>query len=483
MIEQTIASDDPTRFMKGCVFQDGVYHRTNPRNPPEWNRSVVIGVLCSVLLLIALIVIGIFFFTDPVVKQRIFKPNTTSVMCKTDPDIGYSHFCAEDTLISPDHKYLFHAGRLPFSKAQQMCAAIPGGGGNLTTIQSEQQEKRFDMRIANLHKILFVNDETLFTGFRKQIWTGGYIDLELDGINRMRWIDESGLSEWYQNFCDPKQAMHILKLSLDEFVKYGPITNSLVYVVKDYRPTKNGCWQLYSPFIYETEHLEFSFVCQVSTASLPFVFKRNFLGDFRPGEKNELFANEYAAFSGRGTYTMARETCQYLGSGVQMLAPKTLALDAEINRGIELHSNEIFGEDNGDPQRRKLIWTGGYFNLSSKNPTAIRWADDPNTLLDIVEPPPIRPYFISSGNSKLNAFDNFCGTFEYYQGLIKKALNEDRGDDEKNCIRERLFLIVKDFREDQSVPGCWTVYDSDYLSRHNYKLFLVCKLPYPVKKA
>jgi hypothetical protein len=98
-----------------------------------------------------------------------------------DPGIGYNHFCAEDTLISSDHKYIFHAGRLSLSRAQRACAALPGGGGNLTAIQSEQQEKRFDSRIENLHPILFVNDETVFPGFRKEIWIGGYVHLELDG--------------------------------------------------------------------------------------------------------------------------------------------------------------------------------------------------------------------------------------------------------------------------------------------------------------
>lgn len=485
MAEQTIVDNDPTRWTQSYVYQDGTYHRTNPRSPPEWNRSVAVGVLFSILLLVALIVIGVFFFNDSAVKRVIFNQNILSApVCKADPAIGYRNFCAEDTLISPDHKYLFHAGRLSFTRAQRACAALPGGGGgNLTTIHSERQEKRFDSRIENLRPILFVNDETVFAGFRKQIWTGGYIDLELDGTRRMRWIDEAGLSEWRLNFCEPKQATEILKFSFDEFNRYGAITNPLIYVVKDYRPSKNGCWQLYSPFVYETEHLEFSFVCQVSKAGLPFLFKRNFLGEFRPDETNGFVANEYAAFSGRNTYSMARETCQYLASGVEMIAPKTSALDAEINKGVELYSSEIFGEDNGDPQRRKLIWTGGYFNLSSKNPTKIRWADDPDTLVDTAEPAAsIGFLFGSSGsNNKLKDYENFCGTVEYYQGLIKKALNED-GDVENGCIRERLFLIVKDFREEQSVQGCWAVYDLDYLNRHDYKLFLVCKLPYPVSR-
>lgn len=473
-------SNDTHRLRKDLVYQDGVYHRSNPRNPPEWNRSIAVGVLCSVLILIALIVLGVYFFNPSTVKKIISGQSILAPTCTEEPAMGYNNFCAQDTFISPDHKYVYHPGRLSFTKAQRVCAALPGGGGNLTTVLSEQQEKRFDRRIENLHQILFVNDDTLLSGFRKQIWTGGYIDLELDGITRMRWIDEAGLSEWHQNFCEPKQAMQILKVSLDELRKYGAITNSLVYVVKDYRPTKNGCWQLYSSLFYETEHLEFSFVCQVAAAGLPFNLKRNFLGDFLPDEKNQLFANEYAAFSGRGSYLMARETCQHLASGAQMLAPKTSALDTEITNGIERHSNEIFGEDNGDPQRRKLIWTGGYFNLTSKDPTKLRWADDPSTLLDIAEPSSWSLFGSSSAN-KVKEYENFCGTPEYYQGLIKKALNEDRGA-EKGCVRERLFLIVKDFREDQSGQGCWEVYDSDYLSRHDYKLFLVCKLPYPVKK-
>lgn len=214
-------SNDTPRLRKDLVYQDGVYHLSNPRNPPEWNRSIAVGVLCSVLILIALIVLGVYFFNPSTVKKIISGQSILAPTCTEEPAMGYNNFCAQDTFISPDHKYVYHPGRLSFTKAQRVCAALPGGGGNLTTVLSEQQEKRFDRRIENLHQILFVNDDTLLSGFRKQIWTGGYIDLELDGINRMRWIDEAGLSEWHQNFCEPKQAMmQILKVSLDELRKY-----------------------------------------------------------------------------------------------------------------------------------------------------------------------------------------------------------------------------------------------------------------------
>lgn len=471
----------PTRPGKAYVFQDGVHHRSNVRNHPEWSRGTAIGVLCSILFLITLIIIGIFFFNDSIVEKETAPSYTVAPMrCIVNRTTGHT-FLAEDLQISHDYKYYFYASRMSFSRAQRVCATLPGGGGNLSTIQSGKQEKKLDKRIVDLHDQLFADDDHIFTGLRKQVWTGGYIDLELDGINRMRWIDDTSLSEWHQNFCEPKQAKEILLISLDELKKKGAITNTLVYVVKDYRPPRKGCWQLYSSLIYETEHLEFNFVCQVSTASLPFRFKRKLLGDFRQDANNEVLANEYAIFSGRGSYVTAVETCQNFAPAVQMLAPQTLARDTEINKIVERHSFEIFGEDNGDPERRTLIWSGGYFNLSSKNPTKLYWADDPNTFLDIQQSH-IRKSMGGNANN-VSEYEHFCGAIEYYQELIREAERQEReAAKTAGCIRDRLFLIVKDFREGQTVQGCWHVYDFDYLHRYDYKLYLICQLPDPVRK-
>lgn len=479
MVEETIPNKHTRRPGNSYVFQDGVHHRSHIRNHPEWNRNVTIGVVCSIVFLIALIVIGVFFFNDSAVrKEQETTPSSNAVplRCIANRTTGHT-FLAEDLQISPNYRYYFYASRMSFSKAQQVCGSLPGGGGNLSTIQSEKQEKLFNKRIEDLYNQLFADDDNIFTGFRKQLWTGGYIDLELDGINRMRWIDDTSVSEWHQNFCNPNQASEILQISMSELKEKGAITNTLIYVVKDYRSSKKkGCWQLYSSLIYETEHLEFNFVCQVSTTSLPFRFERKVIGDFRQEANNEVLANEFAIFSGRASYRVAVETCQNFAPGAQMLSPVTLARDTEINKIVERHSFEIFGEDNGDPQRRTLIWSGGYFNVSSEDPTKVHWADDTKTLLDIEELQ-IRTHIDRNANNA-SEYENFCGTIEYYNEMIREAKRQE-SDAAKNtgCIRDRLFLIVKDFREGQTVQGCWHIYDFDYLNQYDYKLYLICQLP------
>lgn len=464
---------------KQYAYQDGVY-RSNPKPSPECTPKVFGVFLLLFLLFITLVSIGFVYVHFPEQKETVFSKEIEPLPCIINKTVGYT-LLSEDSLISPDYKYFFYAGRLSFSRAQHICSNLVGGG-NLLTIQSYDQEKELDKRIGELSEKLFVNSNFVFTGLRQHLWTGGYVDLETTGINIIRWLDDSGLVEYHQNFCDPQQAVKILKESQAEYEKNGAVINPLVYVVKDYRAYKRnskdiGCWQLYSSLFYETEHLEFNFVCQVSKSRLPYKFTRKFLGKFRPDENKGLVANEYAAFSGHSSYEVAQETCQKFMPGTQLLTTKTLARDFEVNKVIENLSSEIFGEDDESYKGKRLIWTGGYFNLSSEQPTKVRWADDPNATLDIKE----IKYFGSS-NVK-SEYENFCGTIEYYYEMIDNALLEERDAAKTSgCIKGRLFLIVKDFREGQSVQGCWHVYDLDYLSRHEYKLNLVCQLPLSVKK-
>lgn len=467
------------------VYQDGAY-RNAIRNAPKWNRKISFGVLGSVIVLIVLFVIGFFYFNQETVKELISISSSKPLLCGNAYESKEYSFFYEDSLTSPEYKYYFFESRLSFAQAQQACKKLPQGGGDLVTIQSTQQEKAFDRRVREQFGKIFVNESRVVPGLRKQLWTGGYIDLERDGLYRIRWLDETFLHGWNQFFCDRSQALQTLNSSLAAFKKNK--NSPLIYIVKDYRESLTGqrkltgefgCWQLYSSGLYEMEHLTFNFACQISTMRLPFQFKRKFLGKFRPNTNNQMEANEYAVFAGRGPYTTARETCQRFVRGSHLLETKTLARDYEVNKRVERHSIEIFGEDNGDPKRRTLIWTGGYFNLSSANPTKVRWISDPNANLD-VEEPPRRKYFGSS-NEKPMEYENFCGTLEYYNGLIIDALSEERDTSMTDCIKERLFMIVKDYREGQSVQGCWHVYDYDYLRQYDYHLYLICQLPNPIR--
>lgn len=470
----------------GYVYSDGALKSSAP-NSVNWNRKVIIGVLISILILIVLSVVGFFFFTYSTVEE--VPPNLDSPLPCPIPNktIGYS-ILAEDALISPDYTYYFYAGQLSFSRAQQVCRNLTGGG-DLLTITSGSQESAINERVSKMSAKIFSDNKNISTGLLRMLWTGGYFDLELDKWDRMRWIDASSysqsVSQWYQNFCDRKQAVRLLTGLYEDYRTNGHVIDPLVYVVKDYRGLRNnlgehGCWQLFSSAQVEAERIEFNFICQVATLSLPFRFKRRFLGKLRPNAQSKYFANEYVAFAGQGDYYLAKETCQRLAPGSSMLATNTLLRDSEVNKRVQYHATEIFGDDDGDPRRRTLIWTGGYFNLSSAYPNKVRWMNDPNAILDINDEP---LQYWGSSNTKPSIYENFCGTIEYYQEIIDKALTQERDSTKTTgCIKGRLFLIAKDYRDGQAVQGCWHVYDLDFLSRHDYKLFLVCQLPDPVER-
>ena len=477
---------------KKYVYQDGVY-RSNPRPSPHWNQGIAAGVLGVILIIIVMFVIGFFYFNPIKIEfASVYNNNTKPLPCPPpNKTIGFQYF-AEDSLISTDYKYYFFEGRLSFLEAQAVCKKLPGGG-DLITIQSSKHEKLFDESISRYLGKIFESDSDAIPSQRRQLWTGGYVDLELNGINRISWLDGRNVTEWHLNFCDIVEAKTILEVSLAEYKRNGAITDPLVYLVKDYnRDKKIGCWQLFSSMILQTHKIKFNFACQLSTARFPYQYTRRFLGKFReyydPEKQSwENLANEYVAFAGQSSYYIAQDTCQRLAPGSQMLATRSLQRDNEVNKRVARYSVEIFGEDNGDAKRRTMIWTGGYFNLSSANPTRLRWRDDPYADTDIVVGLPSKRFlaglFGSGEDSTPIEYENFCGTLEYYHKLVTDALNEERNAAKTTgCIKGRLFIVVKDFREGQPVQGCWHLYDFDYLSRYNYAFSLICQLPDPVKE-
>ncbi len=452
-----------------------LHKKVNTYNSAHWTQSTAYTIMASILVIIAMFIIGLIFLNPlkiPVLKTTEHSTSNKlgSSLCPVPDETMDFPYLMEDSLITPDYKLYFYQSRLSFVKAQEVCRSIHGGG-DLVTIQSSYQEKLFDERIADLAGRIFIDDGIISSLDFMKFWTGGYIDLETGGINRIMWLDGKGLNEWHLNFCDIDRAMQVLKIT-HELYTQGMKTNPFLYIVKNYNGAKKmGCWTLFIPKEHDEENTKLNFACQVPTARLPFKFIRRFLGKFRHDENDKKWANEYVTFSGRSTYNIAQETCKKLAPGSQMLATKSLGRDHEVNKRVERYYMEIFGEDNGDPKRRTLIWTGGYFNLSSTNPTKLRWTGDLDANLETYHEPTTHP----------NEYENFCGTIEYYHKLINNAISEERdAAATTGCIRDRIFVVTKDFREGQPVQGCWHVYDLDYLIRHDYKLHLICQLRDPV---
>lgn len=473
-------------------FQDGRY-RDKKRGPPTCNRTVAGGFLASTILLNVLMAVGVLFF-HRITSAVVPGPNIWAepLPCVVNVTEGYTYI-AEDHVASKDYKYYFFTGKMTFAQAQKVCLGLPGEG-TLLTILSRKQEEGIDKKIESLSDVdkpksyIWSGDED--SVIKRQMWTGGYFDLDAESPMRVRWVNATGTETAYNNFCYPDQAYKLLLSLIDNWRKIGRQLgeNPIVHIVKDYRPVSErkpgsgraGCWQLHDPMSYEVEDATMYFACQTLKANEPYALALEFNGKFRevPGRRarDPLQARQYAAFAGIGSFAFARETCQKYGEGVTMISPRTLNLNEDIDRNVEEHGDKIFGEDLGYTNQKSLIWTGGFFNLSSPYPGKLRWLADPNSDKDIPTKRPI--LYWGQSKEKPFGYENFCGTSEYYYDLIDNAIMTERNASmTSGCVKGRIYVLVKDYRDAQAVQGCWHLYDLDFLYQNDYKLFLICELP------
>lgn len=464
----------------GLEYLGGVYHR-KPRARPECNRKVAgIFLGCTIVFIIILVLAIIFnnpFFTrgDEKIKTNITNP----LPCLEETSENITAIL-EENMISLDRKYYFFDHRLSFAASQEVCKGLPGGGTHFS-LSSKIEEDNLDNKITSI-----LTDEDL------RLWTGGYFNLADPIPGRIQFMSGQGLTTSYNKFCEPLKAMEKLN-ALVVMWKKKEILQPIVHIVKDYRKILDGykrmgydhgkgCWQLYDPFLYDLDHIKLNFVCQTLKSNEPYKFSHRITGKFRAdktqGEKaNDVpaYAKQYAAFRGSGSYWLAQETCRKMGSGSTLIMPKTLNLDEDINKNVERQYQKIFGENNFETRWRPLIWTGGYFNLSSSNPLRVRWIADPQATMDIKK---IRIQYWGASTDKPFQYENFCGPKEHYEKMVNDAIKQERdASHTTGCIKGRIFVIVKDFRDAQVKQGCWHVYDLDFLSKHQYKLHLICTLP------
>ena len=239
--------------------------------------------------------------------------------------------------------------------------------------------------------------------------------------------------------------------------------------MKDFRDEISGdngvkcCWRLCDSTTYDIDNAKMFFACQTLKVDEPYVLEFN--GKFRevPGRSGSqpMEARRYAAFAGTGSFNVAKDTCRKLGEGSQMLTPRTLNLNEDIDRNVEFYGDKIFGASYGDTSRKSLIWTGGFFNLSSLYPGKLRWLADPNSDQDIATKRPI--LYWGGSKEKPFGYENFCGTSEYYYDLIDQAITTERNASmTTGCIKGRIYVLVKDYRDGQAVQGCWHLYDLDF---------------------
>lgn len=455
-------------------------YQRKPRARPECNRNVAgIFLGCVIVFIIFLVLTIIFnnpFFTD---RNEKIKANISHPLpCLEEENSDRITAILEENMISNDRKYYLFDHRLSFAEAQGICKELPGRGTHFS-LSSKTEEEELDKLILST-----LPDQDL------KLWTGGYFNLADPIPGRIHWMSGQGLTTSYSHFCEPSKA----KGKLDALVtmwKNKEIFQPIVHLVKDYRKVLDGykrmgydngkgCWQLYDPFLYDLDHIELAFICQTLKSNEPYSFSQQITGKFRAdktkGERENApaFAKKYAAFRGSGSYWLALETCRKMGKGSTLIMPKTLNLDQDINWNVKHHFRKIFGEGSSDPSWRPLIWTGGYFNLSSSNPLKVRWIADPHAKEDTKKK---QIQYWGASNEKPFQYENFCGKKELYEKMVNDAIKEERdASHTTGCIKGRIFVIAKDFRAGQ-VEGCWHVYDLDFLSKHEYKLHLICTLP------
>ena len=399
--------------------------------------------------------------------------------------------------------HFFYAGHvnrpwtLSYAKAYEVCHNISTESHFLSLLSNEEEEKFDDFYINFLDDWQSTVD--ILYDSRPQVWLEAHFNLEIDNATEIQWGHGDGPTSYFWNFCDPEAVdNHLAELRKI----YRPGMNPIIYIVKDfskwplqgpYDSPKRGCWRIYDSIFNPTENIEMNWVCQFNS-SLVFhqlvpepkteftkveIVNYTFMG----APLTKKVSRDYALFYGNISYFEARETCTGLKAGSShMLVPNTKKKDLDIDRLVKDNQDRIFGtadQAQGNPEWRPLIWTGGYFNLSSNDTTRFRWVIDKNAEIDTAAKIPISyglPW-LNNDNTVPQLYENFCSPLTKLVQLMKdKKAQPRKMDTADGCVNGHLMIIVKDYRDEQTNKGCWHVYDLDYLYENNYKLFLMCQL-------
>ena len=399
--------------------------------------------------------------------------------------------------------HFFYAGHvnrpwtLSYTKAFEVCKNI-SSESHLLTLLSNEDEKEFDD-----FYISFLDDQqstvNILYESRPQVWLDAYYNLELDNATEIQWGHGDGPTSYYQNFCFPEAV----EKHLTELRKiYRPGMNPIIYIAKDYSKwtiqgpydsVERGCWRIYDSIFNPTENIEMNWVCQFNSSTWFHQLVPDPKKEFTKVESvnytlmgvalNKKVSRDYALFYGNISYFEAKETCTGFNNISQMLAPNTKKKDLDIDQLVKDNGDRIFGtaeQAQGNPNWRPLIWTGGYFNLTSNDTSRFRWATfDKNAELETAAKIPISyglPW-LNNDNAIPQLYENFCSPLPKVMQLLDDTKAKPRKMDKADgCVNGHLMIIVKDYREEQNNKGCWHVYDLDFLYENSYKLFLMCQI-------
>lgn len=95
-----------------------------------------------------------------------------------------------------------------------------------------------------------------------------------------------------------------------------------------------------------------------------------------------------------------------------------------------------------------FLWTGGYFDLESKEPYLLRWLDNPT---DAFQP-----------------YNNFCQESREFHEIIRRNIL---------ASNTRRLHVVADFRDTRQ--GCWQIVNENLLLPEQWKLPFVCTAVQP----
>lgn len=493
--------DEIAAFLKSGIqkdaarYQDGAFRK--PRGAVKCTmKSAVLITLVTLLLVVASVLYGVFvgndtqetFFKLIERKYGIVVPRQKTPICLESTSVGIKPLTLKQ-FDEENVKWFMFPGRYNISEAVKVCRTHPKVRGWLANVFSPELDKALTNFVNESKTELFAGDEKLPYGMKELIWTGGYIELEVNEGAYIQWHGTKGrnnikILDWYKNFCDrPISKVWEKVRKLIEIWRKQPRGVPIIQIVKDYK--RGGCWQLFDNLMHDWATLELHLVCESGETEFSYrqasvtnpqtkeVRTGIFYGKLRGDPPNRL-ADRIGIFSGRGPFSDAVERCETLEPGGAVIAPAGVAEDFDINKLVEHHSMTIFGTDSGDPDRKTLIWTGYYFNLSSKYPKTLRRWDDPSGVLDLPPPQEIKEYAFQKYEKF--KYENFCGPEHLYMTMIEDAI-EEREKKKDNCIKNYMMHLVKDYRPGQATQGCWHLYDGDYIEKHKIELYLMCKLP------
>lgn len=201
-------------------------------------------------------------------------------------------------------------------------------------------------------------------------------------------------------------------------------------------------------------------VSTVPLVTLPdFVFPESQKRPNRPAIVAEKVSSQhsYDFFMENVNFATSVEICRQINRGSRLISIESSYEKRIVDSYVRSHQLDMFGykED-----YLRYVWTGGYFDLDSSQPHALRWVDHP-TPMEAFE------------------YQPFCPESKDIHPIIDQALSQLKtqtfGLTNLSPCNRRWAHVIIDFTGRRIAGSCWQVYVRDVLSPDGLRLPFICK--------